>query len=655
MSMSFASMRSLELVDDKIVFRSNDSVIEIISQAYVDIIKYTVGVQNSLFAPISVSLPEDVRFMINDDFFVFETSSPICDRYLSLSMTVTTESEREKVANFCLIILYTKDTFDFTYLITSCPTPYALAEAIILDQQIRTISFSSVTFSQFAEYLKVICSQNRYISKIDFNCIIFECEQNELINLFKISIASPITKLYFNDCELFSDKFTKLLTNFANFQCQIEQISAINCSFSMNALESLMHFVFRTQNFRKLREFILTGECLPANVQDLMIELATSSDTIFPEDFATLQINSTKFNASQIIEAFAVCKTPVLVLDVSRSNLKSEFSEQIFAFSRIRELNISNVWATAEALISLFTAISTSSRNISVLIADHIHMTDANFGQFYSVAKNLNYPSIRVFSWENNNIKNEEFLWDFFRMLKNMRNVIDLSVSNTLNVSFQSSKLMADYLEVAHLQRFIMRGYDKSSFKEMFIPILKALSMHDSIKALDVTGQGFGDKGLIIINEMLKMNLTSLAFDEQYPLNCDHLFTTLDLILEDKMEFALWPYENLKRLWAKVSSQQFQELLPVVSSIRKRYLDRYRSIIKNCENARNSFFECSQIPRDPLLNNYKPTQKVDIDILNQVTVNMMQSIIDVKGEFNEDFLTIDIKRMIKKYMLNLLV
>lgn len=653
---SFSEMKGIQSIDDKIIINLRYYKVEMMTSSYEQIIGFIMAIQNSLFDPFELEIPNDLRERIFEDMIIYNTQSPLCIKFLSLATQMLDTTDAEVLANFASTLIEVDDSYDFNNSIINDPTLEFLLDAICLDTDVKIISFSSVSFSQLVEPLKIILCLNRHITTINFNGIIFKGDSSELVSFFKICAVSPITRITFNHCELTSNKFTNFLLAFSKFKCKIHSIKCKDCTFSVETLTALFTCLFQSPSFPQLREFKISGEALPSCAQDLALELLDESKFYFPADFNTMQLISSKFNGSQLIEQFATMKNPITSLDVSKSMLKIDLSDSISSFSSLTKLDISSSWTTPESLISLFSAISRSNPSISAIIADHLHMSESNWANFYSKYGGIYCPSIRLLSWENNYIRDDEIIDQFFNFLKCMKNIIDLSLSNTINASQSAVDNLSKWISSTHIQRFVMRGYDKTAFNNDFVPVLQALAERGSVYALDVTGQGFGDEGIEIIAEMVKGSLTSLAFDEQNPATAGLLFDVLSMIADKKMDFALWPEENLKRAIQKTPIQKRPEIQKTASDLKQAFIDRWSREIHHCLSIKNNFFGKSKVPRircypiGPIL-----TQKVSYETLSQTPESIQQCLTEVFGFFREDALTTQVSRLIEKYMFNTII
>lgn len=652
-TVAYSEMTSLKCVDDRITLATDKKSIEFSTTAQVTICSYIIGIQNSLFIPMNIDISSDMRTMIDDVFFVFETKSPICDRFISLSIPSLDTIDVSAIANDADYLSGVSNSIQFSAESVASPCIKLIIEALSYDPLITAIVFSSINFHEFVEYLQMVISTNKHINSIKFQRIVFKGESSELVNFFKTKVSAPISNIEFYQCELSSNKFTNLLLAFSTFKCRITSISARDCSFSDETLRALFICLFQSPCFNQLQEFILVGDLLPGAAQELALELLNPNISTFSPSFYHIRLSSSYLDATSIITEFTSHPSQITILDLSRSCIKTEFPTSITSFSKLTELNISNTWTTPDALFSLFKVISRANPSIYTVIADHIHMNEAKFVQFYSNFEEISCPSVRRLSWENNLMRNPESVEKFFFFISKLPNILDLSISNSLMASDQTTDLITNYIKSAHLQRFILRGYDKTAFGNKFVQILQALSEHETLISLDCTGQGFDDEGIQLLAKMIENGLKSLAWDEQCPQDPQLTFDVLMKTLCQEIEFTLWPEENLKYLWTNMPIHKRNDFNSAAQEIKGYFVEKYSSICHDCLSNKNSYLEKSRLPRcNTEMRLIKPIPKIDFQALARIPDKIDESFKEISGSIQEDFLTIETKRLVSTFLFN---
>ena len=645
----YSQIESIESDGQELTITGNNTKIEIIHKQIPEIIPYIVEIRGSLFDPIEGTFSKKIQKTIDESMFVFDTQYPLAQRFISNSLPFI-ESDLDQIIEISKVLenVTNKVVFSPDIVLTNLLAP--LVQAVSVDTEVSVLEMVSLDFNDFVTPLQYILSSNHYITTLVFRGIVFCGESTNLVDFFKTRVLAPINTISFEHCELSSNKFTNFLLAFSKFKCRIATIDAKDCSFSSETIRALFIALFQSPCFPFLREFSLCGESLPDEVQSLVLLLSDKVRCRLQSSFKVLHLNSLKLNASEVIASLEECDSSLSVVTLIGSSMKQMIEKPISTFHKLKEINISNAWVTDDALLSFFKSLSGASQAPSLIVCDHLHMTENSFTKFYEEASQFTYPSITSFSWENNTVKGTS-ISAFFEFLEKMPNAVDVSISNTIYCDNETvQEQLINFIQKRPIERFIIRGYGKTSFGTVFVNVLRTLASLGTVKALDITGQCVNDDGLTILTEMINTSLTAVSFDAQQPTSAAPLIDALEALQNQRVEFATWPEENVRIAVSKVPIKKKGEIMRQFDNLKKRFSSKFNRVIKNCLSTKGSIIDPSLVPRvrNQLSDSgIAKTPKVDFETFDKVDddVNLLLCECLQQEKMPESFLTCSTRQL----------
>lgn len=170
---------------------------------------------------------------------------------------------------------------------------------------------------------------------------------------------------------------------------------------------------------------------------------------------------------------------------------------------------------------------------------------------------------------------------NFHSFLKLNSNIIelDLSMSYLLSDSDGALSDLANVFRRNSIQKFVFRGSGAFVYGSRVNTILEALSNTNSIKILDISGQGIGDYGFSFFSKLLSSGLTEIYFEGSNLSDIDLFLSTCKLILESSVTQSSWPKTDYQILLSKGIGNSKSEFSSQAEKLKNQFLQKYRTDI----------------------------------------------------------------------------
>lgn len=508
--------------------------------------------------------------------------SYIADRFLALSAPTLSIQLVDMLNEFYQTLSESSSSVTITPEMIASPLIIHLVNSIGLDKTLTTLNIKNISIGSFYPYLYKIISRNQKITSIVFERCSFGGFQksNKMQNVFSEQVFAPVTGLTFSGCDMTAADMRFFYSDISSYKGSIKTILIQNCKFDENSLSLFFNCLFNSRCFHQLHNFWFIKCDLPQLLQVYIIQLMGCDWILSKKSFRTLAVQRVNMELDFILPKVNLFETGLKTLDFRGCNFEKPIVPLgIPTFQQISTLDLSYCSFTKDSLESLFKTIEMASSRPTTLILDRLRISPAALHEFYLCISGFNIPNLEGFSWTSNPVDVADFGF-FAHFLMQQKSLRDISISNIIQEdSDVYINLINQIVKELPLERFVIRGHGPSSFSDHFNQVLESIAMKRTIRGLDISGHAIKDEGLEILKKIISSSIAEVSFDETFPAKKESLISTIELLLNSKVEFAEWPEEDIKHILLGVPIAQRAELNHQIQDLKKKFASRFE--IKN--------------------------------------------------------------------------
>lgn len=559
------------------------------------------------------STPENIRDLINESNYLYESNAIFADRFLSLCVTNDTSPQlNNQIIELYKTLSEINNEVHFTSQMLSYIFIPQFTEAIansssppFHDKPFEVI-FEKGNYDKIARCLQILFIECSFVEKVTFNGVIFS-SLDKPSDLFPDPHQTSLNTISFINSNLKSNDFKHLISDLNHYKGKITNLEIHDSDIDDHNFRFLFNTIFDAKCFKHLKILSLSG--LEMDVQLYIMQFLGSNNVLKNKTIETLSVNNSTLSVENVLLNITLFETGLKNLILTRCQFANPIPPNaITTFQQLQTIDLSYTQFTSTALLSLFKELSTVASNEkspapSKLILNELDISEDDISTFY---ENLNgsivVNTLTTFSWANNKIT-EKNIDSFFGFLKKQINLREIDVSFCLE--FENGQIdqegefndgtatpfkkIAEYIKNMKLEFLSIQGENKTAYKsEYFNIILTVFSdrllqlskekYHFNKIGLDLRGQQIGNEGIETLTKIVNEipTLDTLYFDHTGS-SIDGLITLIIAMLDIKstLQKTMWPEKDIKDSLHKVNASERTNYLNTTNELKKKFERRF--------------------------------------------------------------------------------
>lgn len=615
-----------------------------------------------LFGKMDISVSTEINNQFNDYKPELNIKSCLADRFISFAAEVITQQYVDLAQDLYKKLEDSPKSLTITPEIATSIFIDALVESISYDIDLTHLKLQKLTMGSFCPHLSKIFKQSYSIDQLSLIDFSFAGYSHASEVLFSDACVMPLKTLKFIRSELNRPEFVLFVSEFTTYKGDITTLHIDSCLFDESTIDNLFVSFFDADCFRNLESFSLTGGNIPERVETLYVQLLGSNWIEKHQKLNTISAMNTGINSELIVPVLSLLPNNVISINFTGCKFLNPILINPPPFQTLDEIDFTNNEFTAESLKSFFKAIAANPQaQPRTIILNSIKISNG-MSDVISSIKGIKLKCVEKFSFDNNLLFDSD-IDNFTKFIYNISNLKVLCISNTLPGSSKKSiNFLNQIAKSTKLERITVCGDGATKFGPSFVSALKSILKIPSLKAIDISGQGIGDEGILLLRKFIekKKSIKELSFDSTKFDDMKKYVEFLDIVSKSPIDYSAWPKVDSDEILKKAESRNDKFVVAKINELRIQFITKFGEV--NQQNAKlyhlsNSVKTLrerttSLISYDPnavnqadddeegydLVTEIKDETYESLKIKEPIIIDMLKECYDIKDASNDDIL-----------------